>query len=527
MMKMFYKSHKQLISILLITFCLVSAAQADKSDWKSEKVHWLAGPGGVIKGIRYPEEKNPETKQSSDFQLFSMESAGSQALGNVIDSPPISGFVPRIAVNVTNSRSDDFDWVAQPRNYVVGNYLTNNPEKNFIMGLFDTGASTCIISNAGAEKVGIFSSDLLTPNMIELAGATSTVFGRVSMPLAVFMDGLSSIDPNTMLLNDSNMVGESNISVVVGEVPEPDMPDLPTVVGSPVSVYFVTGIFNDNPVSVTYDGNNYTGPDVRFYKQYDSKIPNYTNRIPLNLIPAGASDVGYFPDLDSIYDLMIRPGSPSVIGTLIQSLFFVSSVDLIDGTHSSLDKNRFMLDTGAQVTVISSEIAARLGLDPANEDFEVEIQDVTGVITFESGFYIDSIEITALGEWLTFTNVPVVMLDVGSPEGGYLNGIIGMNLFTEYNLVLHGGGLSGQDPPFLTYQKIPPKLIGDIAPEGGDGIVNFLDFAVLADAWHATPTSKNWNPKANIAPRYDPDSIIDYLDLVEMTQSWLETMQSN
>ncbi|MEJ2647860.1 MAG: aspartyl protease family protein [Sedimentisphaerales bacterium] len=527
MMKMLYKSHKRLISILLITFCLVSAARADKSDWKSEKVRWLAGPGGVIKGIRYPEGENPETKTSSDFQLFSMESGDSQILGNVIDSPPISGFVPRIAVNVTNSHSDDLDWVGQPRNSVVGNYLTNNPEKNFIIGLFDTGASTCIISNAGAEKVGIFSSDLLTPNTIELAGATSSTFGRVSMPLAVFMGGLSSIDPNTMLLNDANMVGESNISVVVGEVPEPNMPDLPTVVGSPVSVYFVTGIFNDNPISVTYDGNNYTAPDIRFYNQYDSDIPEYTNKIPLNLIPAGASDVEYFPDLDAIYSFIFRPGSPSVIGGLIQSLFFVSSVDLIEGSHSSLDKNRFMLDTGAQVTVISSEIAARLGLDPANEDFEVEIQDVTGEITYNPGFYVDSLQIAALGEWLSFTNVPVVMLDVDSPEGGYLNGIIGMNLFTEYNLVLHGGGLIGQDPPFLTYQKIPPRLIGDIAPEGGDGIVNFLDFAVLAKAWLATPASKNWNPTANIAPRYSPDSIIDYLDLMEMTQSWLRTLQTN
>ena len=524
---MLLTSLKKLISILLITFCLASMVQAAKSDWKSEKVNWFAGPGRTIKGIRYPEGKKPVVKTTPDFRLFSMESSDLQAVGNVIDSPPISGFVPRIAVNVTNSHSDDLDWVGQPRNFVVGSYLTNNPEKNFIMGLFDTGASTCILSNKGAERAGVFSSDLLTPNTIELAGATGSTFGFVSMPLAVFMDGLSSIDPNSMLLNDSNMVGESNISVVVGDVPEPNMPDLPTVIGSPVSVYFVTGIYNENPISVTYDGNNYTSPDIRFYNKYDLDIPNYVNKIPLNLIPAGAADVGYFPDLDSIFDPSIRPGSPSVIGTLIQSLFFVSSVDLTDSTHTALDKNRFMLDTGAQVTVISSEIAARLGLDPANEDFEVEIQDITGLITYEPGFYIDSLEIAALGQWLSFTNVPVVMLDVDSPEGGYLNGIIGMNLFTEYNLVLHGGGFIGQDPAFLTYQKIPPRLIGDIAPEGGDGIVNFRDFAVLANAWHATPMSKSWNTKANIAPRYNPDSIIDYLDLAEMTQSWLKTVQSN
>ncbi len=527
MMKTLDVASKKFISILFVILCLVSVSQAAQSDWKAEKTNWLAGPGGVIKGIRFPKGKEPvkESSPSSvEFMPFSLATVESQEPNNLIDSPPIAGFVPRIAVTVTDSHSDDLDWVGYPQSSVEGNYLTNNPEKNYVIGLFDTGSSINIMSYAGAQRSGIFSSDLLTSNLIELAGATGSVFGWVSMPLAVYMGGLSSIDPNQWVLNDSNMVGESNISIVVGNEPEPNLPDLPTAVGSPVSVYFVTGIFNDNPVSVTYDGNNYTSPDIKFYNQGDPKIPNYTNEIPLNLIPAGAYDVEYFPDLDAIYDFTFQPGSPSIIGSLLQSLFFVSSVDLTDGTHTALDKTRFMLDTGAQVTVISSTVAARLGLNPANEDFEVEIQDVTGEITYQPGFFIDKLEITALGDWLTFTNVPVVMIDVGSPEGGYLDGIIGMNLFTEYNLVLHGGGLLGQDPPSLAFKRIPPRLIGDIAPEGGDGIVNFEDFAVLANSWLATPTSENWNPKANIAPRYTPDSIIDIQDLSELAQSWLETL---
>ena len=113
------------------------------------------------------------------------------------------------------------------------------------------------------------------------------------------------------------------------------------------------------------------------------------------------------------------------------------------------------------------------------------------------------------------------MLDVSSPEGGYLDGIIGMNLFTEYNMVLFGGGLLGQDPPLLTFERIQPRLIGDIAPDGGDGIVNYLDFAVLAQAWLATPESMNWNPQADIAPRDNPDSIIDFLDFAEMARELL------
>jgi hypothetical protein len=182
-----------------------------------------------------------------------------------------------------------------------------------------------------------------------------------------------------------------------------------------------------------------------------------------------------------------------------------------------------MLDTGAQITVISSGIASRLGLNPDNADFEVEIQDVTGETTLEPGFYIDSLEIPSLGEWLSFTNVPVVLLDVGSPEGGTLEGIIGMNLFINFNLVLRGGGLLGQDPPSLEFELITEQLIADIAPEGGDGIVDFLDFEAFANAWGSTTTSANWNPAADVAPPDNPDGIIDTFDLEIFFDNWLKT----
>jgi hypothetical protein len=175
--------------------------------------------------------------------------------------------------------------------------------------------------------------------------------------------------------------------------------------------------------------------------------------------------------------------------------------------------------------VISSGISSRLGLDPANSDFEVDIQDVTGEVTIAPGFYIDSLDIPALGEWLRFTNVPVVMLDVGSPEGGFLDGIIGMNLFTEFNLILRGGGLFDQDPPSLEFERIPPPLNVDIAPEEGDGVVDILDFAALAEAWLATPSSPNWNPKADLAPRFTPDGIIDFLDFAILAEYWFDSAE--
>ncbi len=527
---------------MLVVVSQTSVARAGRPGWRRQEVEWRVTGGGSITGIRHPEQNEPlllkeqsgeppqvirktilrkgPGSEEPSIGLLSM----STVVVNVIESPPIAGFVPRIAVAVTDKRSPDDDWAAQTHMLVVGKHLTNSSETNFVIGLFDTGASTHVISHAAANLTGINDADLLTSSVVELVGATNSVVARVSHPLALFMDGLAAIDANSMTLDESRMVGQSNVSVVVGEEPDPGQPDLPTVIGSPMSVYFATVINNENTITVTQDGNDLTSPDIRFYDLYDPDIPVYANSIPLNLIPAGGLNVQYVIDFDAIIDLTFQPGSPSIIfGLGAQSLFFVNSVDLQDEARSAIDKQRFMVDTGAQITVISSGIGSRLGLDPANPDFEVDIQDVTGEVTIHPGFYLDSLEIPALGDWLGFTNVPVVLLDVGSPEGGTLDGIIGMNLFTNFNLVLRGGGLFGQDPPSLAYEFIDAPLVGDIAPEGGDGVVDFHDFTALANAWLATPTSANWNPKADLAPLENPDGSIDIQDLIVLTEHWLDS----
>ena len=538
-----YNRIKTLFIILTsMVVCWISVVQAGRPGWKRQEVDWRMTGGDRVKAIRYSEDKEPSlyngkagnepdvirerillNELSSEKESFNILSLPS-VMANVIDSPPIDGFVPRIVVTVTDESSDDFDWVAQTHMSVVGRHLTDNPETDFAIGLFDTGASTHILSYAAANRTGVYDADLITSSMTEILGATNSVFGWVSKPLAIFADGLAAIEPNGMTLDSANMVGQSNVSVIVGDLPPEDKPDLPTVVGSPMSVNFVTAINNERQITVTYDGNDLTSPDIKFYDHEDSRIPDYANRIPLNLIPSGAQNIQYIPDLEAIMEFIFQPGSPSIIvGNLAQSLFFVNSVDLHNNEVSAIDKQRFMLDTGAQITVVNSGIGSRLGLNPDNPDFEVEIQDVTGETTLEPGFYIDSLEIPSLGEWLSFTHVPVVLLDVGSPEGGTLEGIIGMNLFVNFNLVLRGGGLLGQDPPSLEFELIQAQLIADIAPEGGDGIVDFQDFEAFANAWLSTTTSPNWNPAADLAPPLNPDGIINTLDLSIFFDNWLKT----
>ncbi len=523
----------------VIAALLSPVVYAGRPGWKKQKVNWRISGGSKIKAIHYPKDtpvptlakkpkpSKPKKKTIAPERIALLEpetyDLTQPVIANVIDSPPVDGFIPWVVVAVTDKRFPEIDmrFDACDVNSVVGDYLTLNPQDDFAIGIFDTGASAHVMGNSAAIQAGLFAADLITSNTVELSGVTGSVDAWVSQPLGLFIDGLAAIGPGG--LDDSNMVGEWNVAIAVGD--QFESPNLPTAIGSPLSVYFAAHFRNDQQITVTHNGEDFNSPDILFYDNDDPCIPNYSNIIHLELRPLGGVNVQYFPNLEL---LEFEPVSPSIIiGNLSQSIFFVHSVDLYENDESAIDKDRFMFDTGAQVTVVGSRIASRLRLDPDYPSFEVEIQGVTGDTIMAPGFYIDSLEIPAIGEWLIFTDVPVILLDVFSPEGGTVDGIIGMNLFIEFNFVLRGGGLFLQDDPTLEFEHIY-RIIADIAPEGGDGAVNFLDLAVFVEAWLATagmPPSPNWNPKCDMAPLSNPDGSVDFLDFAVLAGHWLESTE--
>lgn len=544
-------SSKNIVVLLFLalpvcTFFIPPAQARQRLEWQRKKVDWRMSADQRIKAINYPpnkippmlnQKKNRKSKSISQKILYEPNTSrfeplvtgpGDIIVANVIDSPPIDGFVPYIAVSVTDERFDELDSIfdAYPQPSVVGNYLTANPQSDYAIGLFDTGASAHVIGNNSANRTGIFDAvpSLVTSNIVEITGVTGSVDAWVSQPLGIFIDGLGAIEPNGMLLDTSGIVGQSNVSVAIGQTRAPNAPDLPTVIGSPMAVYFAAEFRNDFQVTVSYDNNDFTAPDIRLYDLAEPNIPSFTNLINMELRPCGATSVQYIPTID-IFTFEFTPTTPSVIiGNLSQSLFFFPSVDIYEANEMAYDKDGFMFDTGAQVTVIASSIAARLALDIQNPDFTVEIQGVTGDITEAAGFYVDSVEIPALGQWMCFTNVPVVLLDIVSPEGGTLDGIIGTNLMLDYNFVLRGGSLPDYGDHRLEFQLSNSSIIADIAPDGGDGIVDILDMTALTQAWLAvdSPPSANWNPKCDIAPART-DGKVDLLDFTLFALYWLQT----
>lgn len=530
--------------LVLFLVCAVCAFGADTSDWVHSDVDWRMPGGDRIKAIRYPAGKKPVTRDQKHPAAVQTQAAmplsqpGAQVTAgiNIIDSPPVDGFVPLITVIVTNARGQELELETVQTTSVTGGYPPGyNPQTEYTIGIFDTGASAHVMGNTAATQSGLFAGDpcLVTNNIIDITGVNDSTEVLVSQPMGIFVDGINAIDGSGNLTDMSGMVGQTNVSIVVGMPPTPPAPDLPTAIGSPLSVYFTAVIRNDQQISVTHNSEVFTGPAISFYEHSDPAIPtDYPLTVPLELKPLGGISVQYIPDfdlyswLDDIFNLDFDFGTPSVpstiIGNLSQSVFFVHSVDMSHQGHSALDRNRFLFDTGAQVTVVGSRVGARLGLDPADPAFEVEIQGVTGETATAPGFLVDSLQLPALGRWLSFTNAPVILLDVASPEGGTVDGIIGMNLFVNFNLVLRGGGLFLTDDPRLELEPLGYTITGDFGPADGDGIVNTFDLAIFSQAWLSDTNSPNWNPKCDIAPLFGIDNKINHIDFALLARHWLQ-----
>jgi len=467
-------------TILVVLLALAASLQAATDNWQREEVDWQAGSGRRIKGIYYPKDRpllrqaerasQPKTSAIEGKRTLSAVATRAIADEMLVESPPVDGFVPWVAVSITTRRSAELELEASVETSVRGALPSGvDPETDYIIGLLDTGASAHVMGYADGTRAGVYRG-LITDSETIVSGVTGSVVASVTQPLGIFVDGLSAIDPNTLVLDRSAMMGESNVAIMVGQDPGP-FPDLPTAIGTPLSVYYTTLYRNDNALTIERDGRTFTAPDISLYETDDPQAPRFANVIPLELRPLGGISVQYIPTLDmglgggDLDDILggdfnfgsdFPPASPSVIiGNSSQSLFFVHSVDLHEGDKSAMDKDRFMLDTGAQVTVVGTRIAARLQLDPANPEFEVEIEGVTGDVTMAPGYTVDALDIPALGQWFQARQVPVVLLDISSPEGGTLDGIIGMNLFVDFNLIVRGGGLFLQEDPKLELQRIP------------------------------------------------------------------------
>ena len=81
-----------------------------------------------------------------------------------------------------------------------------------------------------------------------------------------------------------------------------------------------------------------------------------------------------------------------------------------------------------------------------------------------------------------------------------------------------------QDDPKLQVERINYTAMVDIAPEGGDGVVNYLDLQKFFSCWMTDVSMQGFDPVCDLAPSPIHDGKIDFLDYSVITQYWLETV---
>src|SRR5205085_152081 len=104
----------------------------------------------------------------------------------------------------------------------------------------------------------------------------------------------------------------------------------------------------------------------------------------------------FVPSLEDINKIGHNPVSPTNWAALFST--HVSGMHTVNGTPGSFSEQRFLFDTGAQVTVLSQTTASQLGIhltgeDPTAPDFYVEVGGVGGVTENVPGFYINQLSV--------------------------------------------------------------------------------------------------------------------------------------
>lgn len=376
------------------------------------------------------------------------QSVAGSAVSYPFPRPRLVGFSPLIAIATSSKHSpDDIDYehdlensygciVSGPPSGGVCGSLNPPADRNFVIGILDSGAVVDLAAGTGAETLGLRGA-YLTENFIPIGGVGGEVNAFITQPIGIYAAGLSAVNTGgTLDLNA--VVGHSNVAALVappidcgtGEV-------VAALVGTPFLSFYTSVIRVDTPQRVTVGGRTFTAPDVRIQGLFDP-IPDFPRAFAMTV--GGISPVltaSYFPDLeDLVTPLLPTQLSLSPLSFPTGGVFFTEVLPLM-GEPSPTNfpiPRRLMVDTGAQSSIISPAMAANLSL-PLTPHFTVDACGVGGLVEDIPGYYIDYVKINAFGGALEFSRAPFVVLDLPSPEGGPLDGILGMNFFWNRNVI--------------------------------------------------------------------------------------------
>ncbi len=420
----------------LVLLCAIRDAKSDPVVGTPEAAIRIGSSGSIVRVHRRPTASTVTAGTPPSYPF---------------SRPRLAGFSPLIAITTSSAHTppgiDDWEHhletgykangdICNPQNPPTGFCGSLNPpaDENFVIGILDSGSVIDLAAGTGAETLGMVGS-YLTTNVVPIGGIGGEVNALISQPIGIYAAGLSAVDVGGML--DLNaVVGHSNVAALVappidcgaGEV-------VSAFVGTPFLSFYNIVIRVDTPRRVTVGGRTYKAPDVQIQSLFDP-IPEFSKAFAMEIggfIPV--TTASYYPDFEDL----VTPIAPTQLS--FSSIFFptggvfYSTVRATMGSPTNpLISMRMMVDTGAETSIMSSGIAADLNL-PLEPDFTVDACGVGGLVEGIPGYYIDYVRINAIGGALEYSRAPFVVLDLTSPEGGPLDGVLGMNFFWNRNVI--------------------------------------------------------------------------------------------
>lgn len=302
------------------------------------------------------------------------------------------------------------------------------------LGIFDTGASAVTFAAQDQEIFGmgdVGQIPIKVPGGAAAEGIGGAIIGDVSEPGTIFSDGMHAFNltfddigfPQFNITLSDSAIETPGIQTFVGTE---DSPLLPTITGTPAllpSPKYVNGA----AAHIKMQGASLDFSDL---------MPGMIIPFP-DLVFANPGDsIVYDPNNADIYETVTLPfvtfggNNSDDPGDLITEteLYLIPNITATFDTVTTTPGS-FLFDTGAQLSVISTDMATRLGLDLSNPTTTIDVQGVAGNETIP-GYTLKSLDVQrADGGTLQFTDVPVYVLDVAPG----IDGIFGMNLLNLAN----------------------------------------------------------------------------------------------
>ncbi len=371
-----------------------------------------------------------------------------------LNSPPIDGFVPQVVFTLTDEQDDDdnsLDWTARrsttPGNNgtTTGNFMPVTSAPHYAVAILDSGAQSHLITLNEYQNFN-FAGDNSIPHTERtgeftqpISGASGSETTDISDGVGIYATGFSQAStPGGVLVgNSSALSGQWNTPILSAR----SNSILPNLIGTPLLSHYQVVISNSNTRRLTVDGSTYRSPDVTFQARHTA-LPD-SSWVRLDLTAASANGVSQDPMFVPDFTQFTEP-HPNFADNPMSPAFWASLFAATSGSHTggSFSNLNFLYDTGASVSVLSQTTAASVGFNSSGPnqstpDFYVDIEGAGGTTSQAPGFYMNSLSLTTNGGVLTWTHVPMIVLDLPNPTGsGYVPGILGTNLFTDRDLIL-------------------------------------------------------------------------------------------